>query len=775
MIRRSTKVSILPAGQSFATKPCNPMLKKLSARNFRAIFCLLFSIITFPCAITQPLAIFSVYFDTDVDTLSEEARLKATEQLQRLLPVQDYRAQLIGHTDLRGSLEYNQALSERRAASVQARLVELGFQPARIQSRGRAYLDLAAEGRDEADLARNRRVDVIIEKVDWNVESAYYSIDSRQPARLDYERSGTVISVPGDAFCYPGGRAVEGDIVLMYREFRDPADFISSGLPMNFNRQGQEVYFNSTGMFEVRAFSREGQELELRQGQAVDVDFVQTQVLEQAQFWRFDEEARSWDSGDALIEYEEGEMARVQTGTENRFLGLLPLAWPGSGQWSRTADTVTQLLEAYAMLPELLESAKAYSHSYIPQLDLNRFKHRFSGRLVRGNYAGIYYIGHLSFAEVYSNPKYYNLELETISQDRKGIVARIKDLSGENPELAAFEGVSWALNLKGHSKAEIALLDSLPFKRFSDIRISRKKHRRQYTITLKFGRELIGLDAKLLEINGAHPTDDDLSRAYVQYAMALRQRQLDFDREREETLELLNLFWPCVKLLLPKSVNPDPFQIEGMEAAIRCDKQKDRRNPEWPGLLPGSSWGVLMEELPGYLFMARYAHYFRDYLVGGLSVESSWRQLIREYEASVQGEVPVYKEVYRPFEQPRPRLRLKGMGIFNLDVLKRFEEETQLLARFQDENGQPIRHYRVDVVNHRLNGLLTFKEPSIYLDLKAPTTLVVYGEDGRIFFVGREQMRRLSLQGKSSFTFTAVSVEDNSGRPEVFRKLLSDS
>ncbi|MCO6492958.1 MAG: OmpA family protein [Phaeodactylibacter sp.] len=751
------------------------MLKKLRNPRLFPILCLLFSLLFVPALSAQPLGIFSVHFETDEDTLSQEARLSVAEKLQNLLPVQDYRAQLIGHTDRRGSLEYNQALSERRAASVRDRLEELGFNPDRIQATGRAYLDPLTEGQDEEALARNRRVDVIVEKVNWNVESAYFSLDSRQPAQLEYQRSGTKISIPAEAFQDRYGKAAKGDIILMYREFRDPADFIASGLPMNFNRQGQDVYFNSTGMFEIRAFDRAGNELELRKGKAADIDFVQAQVLEQTQFWRFDERLQSWDSGDALIEYEEGEMKRVQTGTENRYLGNLELNWPDSWRWSRKPDTISQLLEAYARLPQLLESAKNYDYQYVPELDPNRFKLRFGGAYVRQNYAGTRYVGHLAFEEAYNNPKYYNIELETLGRSGKKVIARIRDLSGENPELAAFEGATWILSPEGKKSLDEILPDASAGLRFCDIKISRKKRNRQYAIILKYKGSLIRLDARLEDINGERPSDETMAEAYIQYTRALRQRQQDFDRERDETLAGLNLFWPCVKLLLPKALGPDPFQIAGIQAAIGCNAKRGDNTLEWPGQPASNVRGILLDDMPGYTFITCHARFFRDDLVGGLSLADDWRQLISGYEASVNGDVPVYSQVYRLFEQPRPKLRLTGLGIFNLDVLKYFKEEAQLLARFKDENGQPIRHYRVDVVNHNLNGLLTFKEPSIYLDLKAPTTLIVYGEDGKFYWVSSTEMNQLPLKGKTSFTFTATALSDPSGRPETLRKLLSDS
>ncbi len=716
----------------------------------------------------QPLSIFSVHFDTDIDTLNAQSRQTIIDELQAFLPPQDYRAHLIGHTDIRGSLAYNQALSERRAAAVEQRLQELGFEPGRIEADGKAYLDPAAEGDSEAAMARNRRVDIVIEKARWNVPSEYYSLDSKRPASLEYERSGTAISLPADAFTYPNGKEVEGDIVLMYREFRDPADFIASGLPMNFNRQGEDVYFNSTGMFEIRAYDKAGQALALRPGKKADIDFVQTQILEGTEFWRYDETANSWDSGDALIEYEEGETVRVQAGVENQLLGLLPIDWPKDWQWGRDRDTTTQLLRAYSMIPELLDGAAAYTYQYAPMLDPNLAKHRFLGREVRQNYAGIHYIGHLPFEDVYNDTKYYNIELRILQNNGNRLYITIEDLSGENPELAAFAGAVWELKVNDE---ELQGLPGLAGK-YADFRISRSKKRRHYRLMLKYQDKLLSLDARLEQLHGEKPDKETLQDAYIKYSRALRERYDAFDQERKNTLAEINLIWPCMKLLLPKEVSAGPFQLQGMRIAIETNRKRGENAPQWPAAGSTSIRGAVLEDMPGYTFMATYARYFRGHLVGSLGGFADWRQLIRDYNPAVAGQVPIYAEVYRAFEQPRPRLHLKGMGVFNLDVLKYFEEEQRLLARFEDENGKLISHYRVDVVNHRLNGLLSFREPEIILDLKAPITLIVYSEDGKLYLVPAEQMQQLGLQGQPSYTFRAVDALDYSGQPDVLREML---
>ena len=78
--------------------------------------------------------------------------------------------QLIGHTDAKGDDAYNKALSERRAAAVQAWLQAHGVADGRLQAQGRGASEPVApnqrpDGRDNPDgRAKNRRVEAIIPK-----------------------------------------------------------------------------------------------------------------------------------------------------------------------------------------------------------------------------------------------------------------------------------------------------------------------------------------------------------------------------------------------------------------------------------------------------------------------------------------------------------------------------------------------------------------------------------------------------------------------------------
>lgn len=70
---------------------------------------------------------------------------------------------IVGHTDYTGSDEYNQKLSERRAASLGQRLVDNGIDGQRIEMSGKGEKEPIATNATAAGRAQNRRIEVEIQ------------------------------------------------------------------------------------------------------------------------------------------------------------------------------------------------------------------------------------------------------------------------------------------------------------------------------------------------------------------------------------------------------------------------------------------------------------------------------------------------------------------------------------------------------------------------------------------------------------------------------------
>lgn len=65
--------------------------------------------------------------------------------------------------------------------------------------------------------------------------------------------SGSVIQIPKGSLVDQNGKVVSGVVDVQYREFRDPADFMCSGIPMTYDSSGANYFFESAGMFEINA------------------------------------------------------------------------------------------------------------------------------------------------------------------------------------------------------------------------------------------------------------------------------------------------------------------------------------------------------------------------------------------------------------------------------------------------------------------------------------------------------------------------------------------
>jgi peptidoglycan-associated lipoprotein len=102
-----------------------------------------------------------IHFEFDRSTLSAEARAALQANAAYLKSRPGTRVRVEGHTDERGTSEYNLALGERRAKSAYQYLVDLGIDPRRLDvvSYGEE-VPLDPRGNEEA-WAANRRAEFI--------------------------------------------------------------------------------------------------------------------------------------------------------------------------------------------------------------------------------------------------------------------------------------------------------------------------------------------------------------------------------------------------------------------------------------------------------------------------------------------------------------------------------------------------------------------------------------------------------------------------------------
>jgi peptidoglycan-associated lipoprotein len=101
-----------------------------------------------------------VFFDYDSFVVRADARPVIENHARFLQANKQRKANLEGHTDERGGREYNLALGQKRAEAVRQALSLLGVSDNQLEAVSYGKEKPAAQGSSEADLAKNRRVEI---------------------------------------------------------------------------------------------------------------------------------------------------------------------------------------------------------------------------------------------------------------------------------------------------------------------------------------------------------------------------------------------------------------------------------------------------------------------------------------------------------------------------------------------------------------------------------------------------------------------------------------
>ncbi|WP_066805622.1 peptidoglycan-associated lipoprotein Pal [Moraxella oblonga] len=101
-----------------------------------------------------------VHFDFNSDAIKPQASAVLDRQAQFLLANQGAKVVVAGHTDERGTREYNMSLGERRAAAVRAYLAGKGVSASNVEIISFGEEQPVATGSNEASWSQNRRAEL---------------------------------------------------------------------------------------------------------------------------------------------------------------------------------------------------------------------------------------------------------------------------------------------------------------------------------------------------------------------------------------------------------------------------------------------------------------------------------------------------------------------------------------------------------------------------------------------------------------------------------------
>ena len=104
----------------------------------------------------------NIFFDFDEYTLKKESYMELNRLISFLQQNQRVRIRLDGHTDIKGSQEYNMTLSENRAKTAYNYLISKGIPKNRLEYKGYGKNVPIADNTTDEGRALNRRTEIVI-------------------------------------------------------------------------------------------------------------------------------------------------------------------------------------------------------------------------------------------------------------------------------------------------------------------------------------------------------------------------------------------------------------------------------------------------------------------------------------------------------------------------------------------------------------------------------------------------------------------------------------
>ncbi|VAX09440.1 hypothetical protein MNBD_GAMMA26-135 [hydrothermal vent metagenome] len=99
-------------------------------------------------------------FDTSKSDIKSKFYPLLDEVVNILVQNPSLKLEIQGHTDTRGTMEYNEKLSDNRAAAVMSHLVSKGIAKGRLTSKGLGFIEPVASNTTPEGMAQNRRVEL---------------------------------------------------------------------------------------------------------------------------------------------------------------------------------------------------------------------------------------------------------------------------------------------------------------------------------------------------------------------------------------------------------------------------------------------------------------------------------------------------------------------------------------------------------------------------------------------------------------------------------------
>jgi hypothetical protein len=143
---------------------------------------------------------------------------------------------------------------------------------------------------DFADVKNNY---IISPAQQFDVPKEHFEIQAEAGGTIRYDKTGSTVMIPPDALVDKNGNQVKGDVDILYREFHTPKEIFFSGIPMDYDVNGEKCFFESAGMIDISA-SQNGEEVFIKKGKEIKFNMSTDNTHQEVKLYELDKTQKKW-------------------------------------------------------------------------------------------------------------------------------------------------------------------------------------------------------------------------------------------------------------------------------------------------------------------------------------------------------------------------------------------------------------------------------------------------------------------------------------------------
>jgi Leucine-rich repeat (LRR) protein len=118
-------------------------------------------------------------------------------------------------------------------------------------------------------------------------------VDPTLPINL-VMKDGSKINIEPNSIVDANGKPYTKSVDVIYETYKSPEEIFLSGIPMEADSAGQKFNFASAGMFKIEARAETGQQLYLKKGKDIKIDFTSNSPNDSYNFYALDTVKKNW-------------------------------------------------------------------------------------------------------------------------------------------------------------------------------------------------------------------------------------------------------------------------------------------------------------------------------------------------------------------------------------------------------------------------------------------------------------------------------------------------